>query len=143
MKSFFVHIVEFLALMIAGISAIQFVKNGYSAFGLGVLVIYGGIMLMRLWLLRVDLSYSQNINKAQKELLEGRLTTVTAQMRRLELALVEASVETLWVSNIIEDNEDDKEEAVYVIETPSHGCFVITAPSSRERNTTETVVEEG
>lgn len=139
MKSFFVHIVEFLALMVAGITAIQFVKNGYSAFGLGVLVIYGGIMLMRLWFSRVDLSFSQDINKV----LEERLDNTKAQMRRLELALVEASVETLWVSNIIEDDEEDEKEAVYVIETPSHGCFVITAPSSRERNTTETVVEEG
>lgn len=124
MKSFFVHIVEFLALMVAGITAIQFVKNGYSAFGLGVLVIYGGIMLMRLWLLRVDLSYSQNINKTQKELLEGRLTTVTAQMRRLELALVEAASEALWVSSVTEDDE-----TVYVIETPNHGCFVIMTPA--------------
>jgi hypothetical protein len=139
MKSFLVHIVEFLALFAAGIAASQLIKGGHPALGVSILVIYAGIMLMRLWFSRVDLSYSQT----QKELLEGRLTTVTAQMRRLELALVEASVETLWVSNIIEDNEDDKEEAVYVIETPSHGCFVITAPSSRERNTTETVVEEG
>ena len=136
MKSFLVHIVEFLALFAAGIAASQLIKGGHPALGVSILVIYAGIMLMRLWFSRVDLSYSQT----QKELLEGRLTTVTAQMRRLELALVEASVETLWVSNII---EDDKEEAVYVIETPSHGCFVITAPSSRERNTTETVVEEG
>ena len=139
MKSFLVHIVEFLALFAAGSAASQLIKGGHPALGVSILVIYAGIMLMRLWFSRVDLSYSQT----QKELLEGRLTTVTAQMRRLELALVEASVETLWVSNIIEDNEDDKEEAVYVIETPSHGCFVITAPSSRERNTTETVVEEG
>ena len=139
MKSFLVHIVEFLALFAAGIAASQLIKGGHPALGVSILVIYAGIMSMRLWFSRVDLSYSQT----QKELLEGRLTTVTAQMRRLELALVEASVETLWVSNIIEDNEDDKEEAVYVIETPSHGCFVITAPSSRERNTTETVVEEG
>ena len=139
MKSFLVHIVEFLALFAAGIAASQLIKGGHPALGVSILVIYAGIMLMRLWFSRVDLSYSQT----QKELLEGRLTTVTAQMRRLELALVEASVETLWVSNIIEDNEDDKEEAVYVIETPSHGCFVIMAPSSRERNTTETVVEEG
>ncbi len=139
MKSLLVHIVEFLALFAAGIAASQLIKGGHPALGVSILVIYAGIMLMRLWFSRVDLSYSQT----QKELLEGRLTTVTAQMRRLELALVEASVETLWVSNIIEDNEDDKEEAVYVIETPSHGCFVITAPSSRERNTTETVVEEG
>lgn len=139
MKNFFIHIVEFLALFAVGIAASQLIKGGHSALGVSILVIYAGIMLMRLWFSRVDLSFSQDINKV----LEERLDNAKAQMRRLELALIEASVETLWVSNIIEDNEDDEEEAVYVIETPSHGCFVITAPSSRERNTTETVVEEG
>jgi hypothetical protein len=130
MKSFFVHIVEFLALMVAGITAIQFVKNGYSAFGLGVLVIYAGIMLMRLWFSRVDLSFSQDINKV----LEERLDNTKAQMRRLELALVEASVETLWVSKVTEDG-------VYVIETPDHGCFVIIG--EEETDDAPEAVEEG
>ena len=121
MKSFFVHIVEFLALFAAGIAASQLIKGGHPALGVSILVIYAGIMLMRLWFSRVDLS----INKTQKELLEGRLTTVTAQMRRLELALVEASVETLWVSSATEDDD----ETVYVIETPNHGCFVIMTPA--------------
>lgn len=121
MKSFFVHIVEFLALFAAGIAASQLIKGGHPALGVSILVIYAGIMLMRLWFSRVDLS----INKTQKELLEGRLTTVTAQMRRLELALVEASVETLWVSSVTEDDD----ETVYVIETPNHGCFVIMTPA--------------
>ena len=125
MKSFLVHIVEFLALFAAGIAASQLIKGGHPALGVSILVIYAGIMLMRLWFSRVDLSYSQNINKTQKELLEGRLTTVTAQMRRLELALVEASVETLWVSSVTEDDD----ETVYVIETPNHGCFVIMTPA--------------
>jgi len=128
MKSFFVHIVEFLALMVAGITAIQFVKNGHSAFGLGVLVIYGGIMLMRLWLLRVDFSYSQNINNAQKELLEGRLTTVTAQTRRLEAVLVDAATKALWVSDVkIRDNK-----AVYKIDAPGRGRIVIYLPATEE-----------
>ncbi|MBB1558687.1 hypothetical protein HG438_000005 [Candidatus Saccharibacteria bacterium] len=121
MKSFFVHIVEFLALFAAGIAASQLIKGGHPALWVSILVIYAGIMLMRLWFSRVDLS----INKTQKELLEGRLTTVTAQMRRLELALVEASVETLWVSSVTEDDD----ETVYVIETPNHGCFVIMTPA--------------
>ena len=134
MKSFLVHIVEFLALFAAGIAASQLIKGGHPALGVSILVIYAGIMLMRLWFSRVDLSYSQNINKTQKELLEGRLTTVTAQMRRLELALVEASVETLWVSKVTEDG-------VYVIETPNHGCFVIIG--EEETDDAPEAVEEG
>lgn len=130
MKSFFVHIVEFLALFAAGIAASQLIKGGHPALGVSILVIYAGIMLMRLWFSRVDLS----INRTQKELLEGRLTTVTAQMRRLELALVEASVETLWVSKVTEDG-------VYVIETPNHGCFVIIG--EEETDDAPEAVEEG
>lgn len=114
MKNFFIHIVEFLALFAAGIAASQLIKGGHPALGVSILVIYAGIMLMRLWFSRVDLSFSQDINKV----LEERLDNTKAQMRRLELALVEASVETLWVSKVTEDG-------VYVIETPDHGCFVI------------------
>ena len=114
MKSFFIHIVEFLALFAAGIAASQLIKGGHPALGVSILVIYAGIMLMRLWFSRVDLSFSQDINKV----LEDRLDNTKAQMRRLELALVEASVETLWVSDVTRDG-------VYTIETPNRGCFVI------------------
>ena len=144
MKRFVIRLVlEFIVIVTTTIVATQLVKSGYLALGVSILSVYAMFNLCRLAISKIDTQYRDDINKTQQELLKGRLDTVTAQMRRLELALVEASVETLWVSNIIEDNEDDKEEAVYVIETPSHGCFVITAPSSRERNTAETVVEEG
>ena len=126
MKSFFIHIVEFLALFAAGIAASQLIKGGHPALGVSILVIYAGIMLMRLWFSRVDLSFSQDINKV----LEDRLDNTKAQMRRLELALVEASVETLWVSKVTEDG-------VYVIETPDHGCFVIIGEEETDDAKTE------
>ena len=126
MKSFFIHIVEFLALFAAGIAASQLIKGGHPALGVSILVIYAGIMLMRLWFSRVDLSFSQDINKV----LEDRLDNTKAQMRRLELALVEASVETLWVSTVTEDG-------VYVIETPDHGCFVIIGEEETDDAKTE------
>jgi len=127
MKHFVIRLVlEFIVIATTTIVATQLVKNGYSAFGLGALVIYAGIMLMRLWFSRVDLSFSQDINKV----LEERLDNTKAQMRRLELALVEASVETLWVSKVTEDG-------VYIVETPDHGCFVIIGEEETDDAKTE------
>ncbi len=125
MKRFVIRLVlEFIVIATTTIVATQLVKSGYLALGVSILSVYAMFNLCRLAISKIDTQYRDGINKTQQELLKGRLTTVTAQMRRLELALVEAASEALWVSSVTEDDE-----TVYVIETPNHGCFVIMTPA--------------
>lgn len=135
MKHFVIRLVlEFIVIATTTIVATQLVKSGYLALGVSILSVYAMFNLCRLAISKIDTQYRDDINKTQQELLKGRLDTVTAQMRRLELALVEASVETLWVSKVTEDG-------VYVIETPDHGCFVIIG--EEETDDAPEAVEEG
>ena len=125
MKRFVIRLVlEFIVIATTTIVATQLVKSGYLALGVSILSVYAMFNLCRLAISKIDTQYRDGINKTQQELLKGRLTTVTAQMRRLELALVEAASEALWVSSVTEDDE-----TVYVIETPNYGCFVIMTPA--------------
>ena len=135
MKRFIARLsLEFVAILAVAIAAALLVKSGYLALGVSILSVYAMFNLCRLAISKIDTQYRDDINKTQQELLKGRLDTVTAQMRRLELALVEASVETLWVSKVTEDG-------VYVIETPDHGCFVIIG--EEETDDAPEAVEEG
>ena len=125
MKRFVIRLVlEFIVIATTTIVATQLVKSGYLALGVSILSVYAMFNLCRLAISKIDIQYRDDIDKTQQELLKGRLDTVTAQMRRLELALVEAASEALWVSSVTEDDE-----TVYVIETPNHGCFVIMTPA--------------
>ena len=135
MKRFVIRLVlEFIVIATTTIVATQLVKSGYLALGVSILSVYAMFNLCRLAISKIYTQYRDDINKTQQELLKGCLDTVTAQMRRLELALVEASVETLWVSKVTEDG-------VYVIETPDHGCFVIIG--EEETDDAPEAVEEG
>lgn len=129
MKRFIARLsLEFVAILAVAIAAALLVKSGYLALGVSILSVYAMFNLCRLAISKIDTQYGDDINKTQQELLKGRLDTVTAQMRRLELALVEASVETLWVSDV--ETRDDK--VVYKIDAPGHGRIVIYLPATEE-----------
>lgn len=125
MKRFVTRVVlEFVAIAAVTITAIQFVKNGHSAFGLSVLSIYAMFNLYRLGMSKIDAEYRENINKGRQRRLEEDLSIKTAQVHRLEAALVDASVEALWVSDI----EVRGDKVVYKIDAPGHGRIVIYLP---------------
>ena len=135
MKRFIARLsLEFVAILAVAIAAALLVKSGYLALGVSILSVYAMFNLCRLAISKIDIQYRDDIDKTQQELLKGRLDTVTAQMRRLELALVEASAETLWISKVTEDG-------VYIVETPDHGCFVIIG--EEETDDAPEAVEEG
>ncbi len=131
MKRFIARLsLEFVAILAVAIAAALLVKSGYLALGVSILSVYAMFNLCRLAISKIDIQYRDDIDKTQQELLKGRLDTVTAQMRRLELALVEASAETLWISKVTEDG-------VYIVETPDHGCFVIIGEEETDNAKTE------
>ena len=131
MKRFIARLsLEFVAILAVAIAAALLVKSGYLALGVSILSVYAMFNLCRLAISKIDIQYRDDIDKTQQELLKGRLDTVTARMRRLELALVEASAETLWISKVTEDG-------VYIVETPDHGCFVIIGEEETDNAKTE------
>ena len=92
MKRFVTRVVlEFVAIAAVTITAIQFVKNGYSAFGLSILSIYAMFNLYRLGIEKVNTQRDGNIKEAQVRQLEDSLSIKEAQMRHLEAALVDAA----------------------------------------------------
>lgn len=125
MKRFATRItIEFVVIATAVIAAIQFVKNGHSAFGLSVLSIYAMFNLYRIGVEKINTQHKRSLKEAQIRQLEDDLFIKEAQMRRLEAALVDASIESLWVSDVnIRDNK-----AVYKIDVPRRGHFVIYLP---------------
>lgn len=136
MKRFVTRVVlEFVAIAAVTITAIQFVKNGHSAFGLSVLSIYAMFNLCRLGMSKIDAEYRENINKGRQRRLEEDLSIKEAQMRRLEAALVDAASETLWVSDI----KVRGDKVVYKIDVPGRGRIVIYLPADATK--TEDVPE--
>lgn len=136
MKRFVTRVVlEFVAIAAVTITAIQFVKNGHSAFGLSILSIYAMFNLYRLGIEKVNTQRDGNIKEAQVRQLEDSLSIKEAQMRHLEAALVDAASETLWVSDV--ETRDDK--VIYKIDAPGHGRIVIYLPADATK--TEDVPE--
>ena len=129
MKRFVTRIIcEFVAIAVATIAAIQFVKHGHPAFGLSVLAVFSMISLYRLGIEKINTQRDRSIKEAQMRRLEGSLSLKEAQQRRLEAALVDAAVEALWVSSVeIRDNK-----AVYKIDAPGRGRIVIYLPATEE-----------
>lgn len=136
MKRFVTRVVlEFVAIAAVTITAIQFVKNGHSAFGLSILSIYAMFNLYRLGIEKVNTQRDGNIKEAQVRQLEDSLSIKEAQMRHLEAALVDAASETLWVSDV--ETRDDK--VIYKIDAPGRGRIVIYLPADATK--TEDVPE--
>ena len=129
MKSFFVRgALELAVITTAVIAAIQFVKNGHSAFGLSVLSIYATSNLYRIGVEKINAQRDGNIKEAQIRRLEADLSVKEAQTRRLEAVLVDAATKALWVSDVkIRDNK-----AVYKIDAPGRGRIVIYLPLEKD-----------
>lgn len=119
MKRFFIQLtIEYAVLLSAAVMAALLVRGGHPALGLTMIALYGAITLVRFILDKIDAEYTEETKVAQLRNLKERLRLEKARKRQLELALLDAATETLWVSKVTEDG-------VYVIETPDHGCFVI------------------
>ena len=126
MKRFFIQLtIEYTVLLNVAVMAALLVRGGHPALGLTVIALYGAITLVRFMLDKIDAEYTEETKVAQLRNLKERLQLEKARERRLELALLEAAAETLWISDVTRDG-------VYTIETPNHGCFVITASPSGE-----------
>ena len=120
MKRFIIRVaLEAVAIVAATITATQLVKAGHPALGLSVISVYGVFNLYRLSIEKID------GQRAQNDLLKGRLSLKEEQVRRLEAALVDAAAETLWVSSI----ETRGDKIAYVIDVPGRGRFVICLPT--------------
>lgn len=133
MKRFFIQLtIEYTVLLSAAVMAALLVRGGHPALGLTVIALYGAITLLRLDINKINAEYSEVIKEAQLSNLNGHLQLEKARKRRLELAFIDAASETLWVSDVTRDG-------VYTIETPNHGCFVITtSPSGEDTESAET-----
>ena len=119
MKHFFVQLtIEYTVLLSAAVMAALLVRGEHPALGLTVIALYGAVNLVRLMLDKIDAEYTEETKVTQLRNLKERLRLQKARKRQLELALLDAATETLWVSNVTRDG-------VYTIETPNRGCFVI------------------
>ena len=119
MKHFFVQLtIEYTVLLSAAVMAALLVRGEPPALGLTVIALYGAVNLVRLMLDKIDAEYTEETKVAQLRNLKERLRLQKARKRQLELALLDAATETLWVSDVTRDG-------VYTIETPNRGCFVI------------------
>lgn len=126
MKRFIIHLVlEFVAIAAAVIVAVQLVKSGYLAAGVSILAVFSMISLYRLGIEKVNAQRDRNIGEAQNSLLKDNLSIKEAQLRRLEAALVDASTEALWVSDV----EIRGDKVAYVIDVPESGRIVVHLPN--------------
>ena len=79
MKRFIIRVaLEAVAIVAATITATQLVKAGHPALGLSVISVYGVFNLYRLSIEKID------GQRAQNDLLKGRLSLKEEQVRRLE-----------------------------------------------------------
>ena len=135
MKRFFIQLtIEYAVLLSAAVMAALLVRGGQPALGLTVIALYGAVNLVRLMLDKIDAEYTEETKIAQLRNLKERLRRQKARKRQLELALLDAATETLWVSNVTRDG-------VYTIETPNRGYFVIIG--EEETDDAPEAVEEG
>ena len=131
MKRFFVQLtIEYTALLSAAVTAALLVRGGHPALGLTVIALYGAVNLVRLMLDKIDAEYTEETKVAQLRNLKERLQLEKARKRQLELALLDAVAETLWISKVTEDG-------VYIVEIPDHGCFVIIGEEETDDAKTE------
>ena len=131
MKRFFVQLtIEYTALLSAAVMAALLVRGEHPALGLTVIALYGAVNLVRLMLDKIDAEYTEETKVAQLRNLKERLQLEKARKRQLELALLDAVAETLWISKVTEDG-------VYIVETPDHGCFVIIGEEETDDAKTE------
>ena len=120
MKRFFVQLtIEYTALLSAAVTAALLVRGGHPALGLTVIALYGAVTLVRFILDKIDAEYTEETKVAQLR-----------NLGQLELALLDAVTETLWISKVTEDG-------VYIVETPDHGCFVIIGEEETDDAKTE------
>lgn len=137
MKHFFVQLtIEYTVLLSAAVMAALLVRGEHPALGLTVIALYGAVNLVRLILDKIDAEYTEETKVAQLRNLKERLRLEKARKRQLELALLDAATETLWVSDVTRDG-------VYTIETPNHGCFVIIGEEETDTDTAPAMHEEG
>ncbi len=135
MKRFFIQLtIEYAVLLSAAVMAALLVRGGQPALGLTVIALYGAVNLVRLMLDKIDAEYTEETKVAQLRNLKERLRLQKARKRQLELALLDAATETLWVSDVTRDG-------VYTIKTPNRGCFVIIG--EEETDDAPEAVEEG
>ena len=129
MKRFIARIsIEIIVILTAAIAAARLVKTGHPVLGLWLLAAYSVFNLYRLGISKINIRYRENINEGRQHRLEGDLSIKTAQMRRLEAALVDAASEALWVSDI--EIRDSK--VVYKIDAPGRGRIVIYLPIEKD-----------
>ena len=129
MKRFVVRVaLEFVAIATAAIVAAQLVKSGHPVLGLWILSIYGLCNLWRLSIEKINAQHERGLKEAQMRQLEDDLSIKTAQVHRLETALVDAAIKALWVSDI--EIRDSK--VVYKIDAPGRGRIVIYLPIEKD-----------
>ena len=125
MKRFVTRVVlEFAAIVAVTITASLLVKTGHPVLGLWGLSIYAMFNLYRLGIEKVNTQRDGNIKEARMRRFEEDLSIKTAQIRRLEPALIDAASEALWVSDIAVRDK----KVVYKIDVPGRGHFVIYLP---------------
>ena len=96
--------------------------------GLWLLAAYSVFNLYRLGISKINIRYRENINEGRQHRLEGDLSIKTAQVHRLEAALVDAATEALWVSDV----ELRNGFAVYKIDVPEKGRIIVHLPVETE-----------
>ncbi len=129
MKRFIARVVlEFAAIVAVTITASLLVKTGHPVLGLWILSIYGLCNLWRLSIEKINAQHERGLKEAQMRQLEDNLSIKTAQVHRLEAALVDAASEALWVSDI--EIRDSK--VVYKIDAPGRGRIVIYLPIEKD-----------
>ena len=114
--------------MAVTITASLLVKTGHPVLGLWILSIYGLCNLWRLSIEKINAQHERGLKEAQMRQLEDNLSIKTAQVHRLEAALVDAASEALWVSDI--EIRDSK--VVYKIDAPGRGRIVIYLPIEKD-----------
>lgn len=120
--------IEIIVILTAAIAAARLVKTGHPVLGLWLLAAYSVFNLYRLGISKINIRYRENINEGRQHRLEGDLSIKTAQVHRLEAALVDAATEALWVSDV----ELRNGFAVYKIDVPEKGRIIVHLPVETE-----------
>ena len=116
MKRFFVHLFAEIATFVSAIFiGYTLIKSGHPTLGLVVMALYGAMVLLQFSVERINSEF------------------VTIRQRKLEAALVAASVEACWVDDVTQKGNI----FVYSFDVPGHGHFEINLPAtdSADENT--------
>ena len=109
MKHFFVHLFAEIATFVSAIFiGYTLIKSGHPTLGLVVMALCGAMVLLQFSVERINSEF------------------VTIRQRKLEAALVAASVEAFWVDDVTQEGNI----FIYSFDVPGHGHFEINLPAT-------------